>query len=124
LRLVDLLARLTCSILRGLTALPLVCGGVTLIGQPTASAEPVTRELLLNYNAWLWSKRRVLCASIDPEANFFGSGGFDMWRDPPGDNRAGAYHAVDKIRRLLPDKGPLDRAAIVLSAVGSDWRSA
>jgi hypothetical protein len=104
------------GILRGLAALPLVGGSVTLIGQPTASAEPVTQELLLNYNQWLWAERRVLCSHLEPH-------GYELWRNPPGDNTAGAYHAVDKIGRLLPDKGPLDRAAIVLSAVGCDWRS-
>jgi hypothetical protein len=32
--------------LRGLTAFPLIGGGVTLIGNPTAAAEPVSRDLL------------------------------------------------------------------------------
>ncbi len=35
--------------LRGLVTLPLIGGGVTLIGNPTAAAEPVTKELLVNY---------------------------------------------------------------------------
>jgi hypothetical protein len=38
--------------LRGLTTLPLIGGGITLIGQPTAVAEPVTRELVMNYHSW------------------------------------------------------------------------
>lgn len=39
--------------LRGLVTLPLIGGGVTLIGNPTAAAVPVTPELMHRYCAWL-----------------------------------------------------------------------
>ena len=46
--------------LRGLTTLPLIGGGVTLIGNPTKAAEPVTRHLLDCYDTWLFYERRFL----------------------------------------------------------------
>ena len=36
--------------LRGLTTLPLIGGGVALIGAPSAVAEPVTRSMLETYS--------------------------------------------------------------------------
>ena len=49
------------AFLRGLAALPLIGGGVTLIGNPTRAAEPVTSDLLDAYNEWLFYERRMLC---------------------------------------------------------------
>ena len=46
--------------LRGLTTLPLIGGGVTLIGNPTKAAEPVTSHLLDCYDTWLFYERRFL----------------------------------------------------------------
>ena len=46
--------------LRGLAALPLVGGAVTLIGQPTAAAVLATPELLEAYRNWLHMERRML----------------------------------------------------------------
>jgi hypothetical protein len=46
--------------LRSLAALPLIGGGVTLLGNPTRAAEPVTAELLDSYDAWLFYERRYL----------------------------------------------------------------
>lgn len=97
--------------LRGLTALPLIGGGVTLIGNPTAAAVPPTPELLRSYSDWLQMEQRYLVAEhgrdfefIDPNS----PGGRYHWR---------AYGTAD-----LPT--PSTRAAIVLSAVGCDWRQA
>ena len=113
--------------LRGLTALPLIGGGVTLIGNPTKAAEPVTPHLLDCYDTWLFYERRFL------RFERFGSGG-----DRCGwDNRfavvdtttgkafdfvtmahaGGRYHG-----RGREDQSPSTRAAVVLSAVGCDWR--
>ncbi|MCJ2114103.1 hypothetical protein MKK64_23320, partial [Methylobacterium sp. E-025] len=39
--------------LRDLVSLPLIGGGVTLIGNPTAVATPITASLLANYETWL-----------------------------------------------------------------------
>jgi hypothetical protein len=47
--------------LRGLASLPLIGGGVTLIGNPTRAAEPVTLDLLDAYNERLFMERRMLC---------------------------------------------------------------
>src|SRR6478736_3917939 len=46
--------------IRSLTTLPLIGGGVTLIGNPTKAAEPVTRHLLDCYDTWLFYERRFL----------------------------------------------------------------
>ena len=47
--------------LRGLVSLPLIGGGVTLIGRPTASAVPVTDALFERYYAWVaWEHAEVV----------------------------------------------------------------
>ena len=96
--------------LRGLATLPLLGGGVTLIGQPTASAEPVTEALLDSYNAWLLMERAYLMKERHGRpADYFHPntpGGMYHWRafgEPTG-------------------PAPSSRAAVVLSAVGCDWR--
>ena len=48
------------TFLRGLASLPLIGGGVTLIGNPTAAAVPVTESLLETYNEWLDLERSWL----------------------------------------------------------------
>ena len=47
------------SFLRGLASLPLIGGGVTLIGNPTAAAVPVTDALHARYTAWLAHEHRA-----------------------------------------------------------------
>jgi hypothetical protein len=119
--------------LRGLAGLPLVGGGVTLIGQPTAAAEPITKELIDAYDAWLHFERRYLIAErkrdywhrLAPEhrvvtQNWFReqAAGFDH---VPMDNAGGHFHfSIDPLQAPQPSS----RAAIVLSAVGCDWRHA
>lgn len=90
--------------LRGLAALPLIGGGVTLIGSPSGAAEPVTPELIASYQAWLMMEERYLAAET-------GRRGFDP--NSPG----GAYHwhAFGE----TPGPLPSSRAAVVL---GCDWR--
>ncbi|MDP4006923.1 hypothetical protein [Methylobacterium sp. NEAU K] len=51
--------------LRGLTALPLIGGGVTLIGAPSAVAEPITPRLLREYHDWLMFERSCLTREIE-----------------------------------------------------------
>lgn len=104
--------------LRGLVTLPLLGGGVTLIGQPTGVAEPATRRLLIGYSEWLRVERQLLhdemFPTADPEAREFLSEGGSSWVDrffvPPG----------PMSWRDLPQ--PSARDALVLSAVGVDWR--
>lgn len=100
--------------LRGLTTLPLIGGGITLIGAPSAVAQPVTDRLLMAYNEWLFMERRILCEELspgDPLCERFiptNTGAHDYHFDGPGDWRA-------------PHRQPSTRAALVLSAVGCDW---
>lgn len=46
--------------LRGLATLPLIGGGVTLIGRPTAAAVPITGGMLATYTAWLHFELRAV----------------------------------------------------------------
>ena len=111
--------------LRGLTTLPLIGGGVTLIGNPTKAAEPVTRHLLDCYDTWLFYERRFL------RFERFGSGDTDWGYDQrfafvdrstgkafdfvTMAHAGGRYHGLDTPQ-------PSSRAAVVLSAVGCDWK--
>ena len=54
--------------LRDLVGLPLVGGGLTLIGAPSAVARPVTPGMLATYSAWLEYERKAL---MHPEAVLF-----------------------------------------------------
>lgn len=114
--------------LRNLASLPFIGGGVTLIGNPTAAAEPVSARLLESYDAWLFFERRYLrqeLARVGGEAimpldrkdvllDFYPH---HVWADNPGGN----YH-MSADPSVWPQ--PSSRAAIVLSAVGCDWRGA
>lgn len=110
--------------LRGLTTLPLIGGGVTLIGAPSAVAEPITSSLLDSYDAWLFYERRYLrfqrYARADADLGY--DRRFVVMDTETGkrfdwlavDNAGGAFHNQHP--------HPTDRAALVLSAVGCDWR--
>ena len=56
--------------LRGLASLPLIGGGVTLIGQPTAAAVPVTDDLLRTYQSWLGWERMKVCRRLYGDAEY------------------------------------------------------
>ena len=109
----DALARR--GFLRGLAHLPLIGGGVTILGNPTKAAEPVTEELLGNYREWLQMELRFLSWEVGPqtperfEANVAGAMRFRS------DTPAGRFHSPDT-------PPPSTRAAVVLSAVGCGWR--
>lgn len=110
--------------LSGLVSLPLIGGGVTLIGRPSAVAEPVSSQLLDTYGTWLFYERRWL------QFERYGAGG-DLNRDGEFailhkasgkafdyvslDNAAGRYHGNDEAPASA-------RAALILSAAGCDWR--
>ncbi len=51
--------------LRRLAALPLIGGGVTLIGAPTAAAAPVTTALMRRYVDWLSRELMTATAELD-----------------------------------------------------------
>ena len=104
------------AFLRGLATLPLIGGGVTLIGQPKAVAEPASALALAHYANWLLIERRVLCyelakgdigkamvlaaAEAGPQPDF---------HCPPG-----AHWTTRPM--------PSSRALLVMATVGFDWR--
>jgi hypothetical protein len=96
--------------LRALVSLSLIGGGVTLIGNPSAAAVPMTPDLLDSYSAWLEVERRALLAEIYGAAESVRHYGRVPW------NNAGERFFRD------PFAAPSTRAAVVLSAVGCDWR--
>ena len=102
--------------LRALAALPMIGGGVALIGAPEAVAEPITRDLLVTYADWLLMERRRLLKTLypDPAERVFAR------RSVIGSEAADAFHIPFDGRGGSPD--PTTRAALVLSAVGCDWR--
>lgn len=102
------------SFLRGLTMLPLIGGGVTLIGQPTAAATPITEALLDSYSEWLFYERRLLCEERYP--------GRKDWEFVPCNTGARDYHFPVYPQRWSDLPQPSTRAAVVLAAVGCNWQ--
>ncbi len=108
--------------LRQLATLPLVGGGMTLIGQPEAVAEPVTDHLLWSYKDWLFFEHRMLSHElVGPDleqvrlTERYSMNSCDwhfQWAKPGAQGPAGWYDAPQ----------PSTRAALVLSAVGCSWR--
>lgn len=94
--------------LRGLVSLPLIGGGVTLIGSPSAVAEPVSLTLLAEYECWLGLEQMRVAREMRPDSPYFG------WR------LYGSAH--DWHRYSSHNQPPSTRAALVLATVGCDWR--
>ena len=101
--------------LQGLAKLPLIGGGVTLIGSPVRADVEVTRRLLETYHTFLSQERRWLA-----------------WERAKGERVAYEWHRdiewfnnpAGSFRYCSSDRGgedPSSRAAIVLSAVGCGW---
>ena len=88
--------------------------GERRIGNPTGAAEPVTPELLDAYSEWLFYERRLLCEERAPGGNWEGF--------VPQNTGAARFHfpTVPGGWRSAPQ--PSTRAAVVLSAVGCEWR--
>ncbi|MCJ2056324.1 hypothetical protein MKL09_07150 [Methylobacterium sp. J-048] len=99
--------------LRGLVSLPLIGGGVTLIGAPTAVAAPVTERLMREYANWIafehYRAQIELHGTMDRQ-----------WYELHG--AAYRWHEDAAGKADLPVQAPSTRAALVLSAVGCDWR--
>ena len=100
------------AFLASLAALPMLGGGVKLIGQPTATAIPVSNGLLRNYEAWLaWERHQLHTELWDRDTadrnvtflamNLPGEQWHNPWRD-----------------EAPPCPPASTRAALVLSAVG------
>ena len=107
------------TFLRGLASLPLIGGGVTLIGNPTAAAVPVTPALLERYSEWLAIEYGETIVEQDAMTNPARAALAMQWRrEWCRDNRTlNPYPDSDRFvaAPLLP---PSFRAAVVLSAVG------
>ena len=106
--------------LRGLVSLPLVGGGVAILGDPMAVAAPVTPRLLGAYSEWLRVERNLLHLELFPDADPRAR----PYLVPPGAGAARHFHAPPhpgSWRDLPPASA---RAALVSSAVGCDWRRA
>ena len=98
--------------LRGLVGLPLLGGGLTLIGAPTAVAEPISEHLLRVYASWLWGERgRALDELYPAHAPGFRNG-LDM--------NEGVFFHHDVPDYSTPP--PSARAAVILAAAGCEWR--
>ena len=105
------------TFLRGLASLPLIGGGVTLIGNPTAAAVPVSNDLLASYDQWLFYERRFL---VREQYRHLGHDMVRaMERAVPVNTAADGFHFPrEGSWRDVPD--PSTRAAVVLAAVGVD----
>jgi hypothetical protein len=109
--------------LRSLVTLPMPGGGVALLGAPTAIAEPITPELLSSYKTWLSFEHKRLSyelAGFDKdrarETERFlqvDNAGFNWHFDQTSWENGGWQSATLQ---------PSSRAALILSAVGCDWR--
>ena len=99
------------AFLASLAALPMLGGGVKLIGQPTAPAVPVTTGPLRNYEAWLawerfqlqtelWGRDAATKCTTFLAVNLPGEQWHNPWRDG----------------ETCPEASTRD--ALVLSAVG------
>ncbi len=123
--------------LRGLTTLPLIGGGVTLIGRPTAVAEPVTDALFRAYLGWLsWEHREALVEreerAVRAMATRYAAEGRAV--DPACPEREAEWRRQELSWMVAPhyaggchgpsEGRPSTRAALVLSTVGHDWREA
>lgn len=96
--------------LRGLTTLPLIGGGLTLIGAPSAVAEPITERLLAEYANWAafehYRAQVELHGSMERNWYTLHGPAYEWHREMSGANA----------------RPPSTRAALVLAAVGCDWR--
>lgn len=118
--------------LRDLATLPLVGGGVTLIGSPTAVAAPITESLLDSYDAWLEYERRWLqwdrnkgTEAIHRMHLPFVMQMYDAEHRPKGEPRPCDYIPAANAGAQFHGMGEAPastRAALVLSAVGCNWR--
>ena len=127
------------SFLRGLASLPLIGGGMTLIGNPTAAAVPATPELMNRYRAWLareWRQASVEHQILLYPEHFAAKPDLFTWDFVPtgfipNDAVAHADHMMwmadpDRtgiegtagLAEIVKATKPSSRAAVALSAVG------
>ena len=112
--------------LAGLARLPLIGGSVALVGRPRGVAESATPDMLEAYKTWLEYERRSLSWEMagDPlwrhrYRNFAEAGD----RVALSDEIDHSFTFVGRSHAYQADaSAPSTRAALVLSAVGCDWR--
>jgi len=104
--------------LSGLVSLPLIGGGVMLIGKPVGAAGEPSRLCMESYLAWLHFEKRAVHSALYPEIP---RGTF-----VPQDNKGAQFHFADRFghhgwwQRVKQEA--LSRAPVVLATVGCDWR--
>lgn len=109
--------------LRALASLPLIGGGVTLIGQPTAAAVPVTLDLFERYVAWLACEHAEALVQLEelryPDEPLLAADRRQWVRQPL------FWFPDDPVARTnVLSTRPSTRAAVVLSAAGCSLPSA
>lgn len=113
--------------LRGLVSLPLIGGGVTLIGAPSAVAVPTSLPLLKRYAAWLAREHgRVhdeFLRLAPPDQHYWGEPHFASSPMQPISDLAMSHWPRDPVAIAHAQTGTAGaRAALVLSTVGCEWR--
>lgn len=105
------------TFLRGLASLPLIGGGVTLIGNPTAAAVLVSSDLLAVYDQFLFYERQFLLREL------YGHLSHDDLREVarivPVNTSADRFH-FPREGSWRDQPQPSTRAAVVLAAAGVD----
>ena len=105
------------SFLRGLASLPLIGGGMTLIGNPTAAAVPATPELMNRYRAWLareWRQASVEHQILLYPEHFAAKPDLFTWDFVPT-----GFIPNDAVAHAnVTGSSAASRAAVVLSAAG------
>ena len=109
------------TFLRGLASLPLIGGGVTLIGNPTAAAVPVTQDMMSSYKSWLFMEHRMVSyemaghdkalADHIERCQMSGTPGQDWHLQWSREGARGPAGWIDAPQ-------PSTRAAVILSAAG------
>lgn len=116
------------SFLRGLASLPLIGGGVTLIGQPTAAAVPITDALHERYFTFLAHEHRAAMkehgyrtALVHARRRLGGHvADCEAWARSEGE-RAHYFDWMPEasdVEAVVASAPPSTRAAVILSAAG------
>ncbi|MBA9071737.1 hypothetical protein FHR71_005523 [Methylobacterium sp. RAS18] len=105
--------------LQALAALPLIGGAVSLTGSPSAVAEPITRDLLLAYSEWLRVERNRVHVELWPDED---PSLVAMSALPVALDRGKLFYVPQLPADAYGERAASTRAALVLSAVGCDWR--
>ena len=108
------------SFLRGLVTLPLIGGSVTLLGNPTAPAVPVTDALMQRYFDWLAIELGEVMMEREGHRALPGHAdlAIDYRREWCRQNSTLNPDPTSERFRLLPMVPPSSRAAVILSAAG------